>query len=183
MRKLPTAALPFLSVLRHVQVSSGRLTFVVALPCDRPFTMSRFPRVLSRLAFPPARLVPSRRHPWGFSLQRFDLVLSPVHLSVRRALRFLGWPHRRRSSRTSGFEPRGLRRFGRFAGFHAGCVWRFAGPSSCVSVRFLFRGSAFCKVPSSRAFRFQETASRAVGHSRVAPVDFANMLQSRSFLA
>jgi len=149
IRLSPTAALPFLSVLRHVQVSPGRLTFVSVLFRNRPFTLSRFPRVLSRLAFSPARPIPSRRHPWGFSLQRFDLVLSPVAFRRFRALLFLGSPHPRHESRTSRFDPRGLRQFGWFAGFHAGCVWRFAGPSGWVSVRCLFRGATL-SVPLSR---------------------------------
>jgi len=129
---------------------------------------SRFPRVLSRLAFSPARLVPSRRHPWGFSLQRFDLVLSPVAFRLNRALLFLGSPHLRRVSHSL-----------RFAAVRMVCrvscrlrleirrsVW--LGVGSVPLSR-----SAFCKEPPSHALRFRETASRAVGLSRVAPVDFA----------
>jgi len=47
-----------ISLLRHVQGSS----------------VARTPS--SRLTFLPAKLIPSRRHPWGFSLQRFDFILS-----------------------------------------------------------------------------------------------------------
>jgi len=42
LQLLPTDALPFLSVPRHVQVSSGRLTFVVSLSCDRSRTRPGF---------------------------------------------------------------------------------------------------------------------------------------------
>lgn len=176
IRPLPADALPFLSVPRHVQVSSGRLTVMVALSCNRHFTMSRFPRVLSRLAFPPAKLVPSWRHPWGSSLQRFDLVLSPVHLSVRRALLFLGRSHHRRSSHSL-----------RFAAVRTVCrvscrlrleirrsAWLRVGPVPLSRERLLQGAVGPRTSPSGNGFAGRRT-------SRVAPVDFANILKSRSF--
>lgn len=172
---LPTAALPFLSVPRHVQVSSGRLTVVVALSCNRHFTVSRFPRVLSRLAFSPARLVPSRRHPWGSSLQRFDLVLSPVHLSVRRALLFLGRPHLRHTSHSLRFAAvRMVCRVSCRLRLEIRRSVKLRVGSVPLSRERLLQGAVEpCTSPSGNGFAGRRT-------SRVAPVDFANMLKSRS---
>jgi len=87
-----------ISLLRHVQGSS----------------VARTPS--SRLTLLPAGLIPSQRHPWGFSLQRIDFILSRTPLGLpcpsvpwlvapsyrcRRALRQFGsW-----SDDSPGFKP------------------------------------------------------------------------------